>query len=234
MLEKMSTETTKQKMAWRTDREANDTSALKQNPKMQKDESKFKKQGNLVSNFGDKATLRDAMSRGNVEKQQYDLVLKDIPAHVYETEIRQCAKGMQVIGCELEINNMKGLHTGNALLKIRGTASDKELLMHQLQNNIGCNATLKKAKSKPQETGDIKSAVPAAGQNNQLLFKDSKNTAEKSVIMQASNYALFGNGELAKQVKGPKIADPKTIEKFACSGYHSALMAWEESKRNNE
>lgn len=83
MTEKMSTEDTKQKMAWRTKQEEMDATALRKNPDILKDETKFKKQANLVSNLVDsRSNLKNAMERGKVPKEQFEVELTNIPKNM--------------------------------------------------------------------------------------------------------------------------------------------------------
>lgn len=67
---------------------------------------------------------------------------------------------MQLVQCDLEMNHFKVEHTGNALIKIRGTVSDKDILVHYLQNQLGCDTKIKKNKIKKQHMGDLATPIP--------------------------------------------------------------------------
>jgi len=94
---------------------------------------------------------------------------------------------MQLVSCDLQMNNFKGEHTGNAVMKIRGTVSDRDILTHFLQTKIGCDTKLKKNKVKKQNMGELSTPVPYAGMKNERLFQDNMKPVDKAIRMQKSN-----------------------------------------------
>lgn len=171
MTDRMSTEDTKQKSGWRIKQEAMDSTDLRKNPAIQKDETKFKKQTNLVSNMTDRSVLKKAMEDSNVGKEEFAIEINNLPTTMYENQLKDCATGMQLVKCELQMNNFKQEHTGKAIMKIRGTTSDKDILMHTLKNKIGCDAKLKREKTpKKQNMGDLHTPTFTAKKNDNNVF----------------------------------------------------------------
>jgi len=82
MPEKMSSETTKQKSDWRRKQEEMDSSDLLKNPKILQDDTKFKKQTNLMSDMTGKDKLQSAMDRASVPKEQFEIEITNLPKSV--------------------------------------------------------------------------------------------------------------------------------------------------------